>query len=166
MDLKEVKKQWSLRNTVVSESTVDMIIKKYKLSRTCAELICARCGSGEEAIDSFVNRDFCPERDPRLLNDMDKAVIKAKKVECIIGLFFLLPPVLGVFAFVLQLFEADTDFSMLRDLSSNWTNDYSSEGGGGMSAAPIYLGLMALAGVYLIKDSFYALFVTDKQNEK
>lgn len=92
---------------------------------------------------------------------MDKAVIKAKKVECIIGLFFLLPPVLGVFAFVLQLFEADTDFSMLRDLSSNWT-----EGGGGMSAAPIYLGLMALAGVYLIKDSFYALFVTDKQNEK
>ena len=60
---------------------------------------------------------------------MDKIVIKAKKVECIIGLFFLLPPVLGVFAFVLQLFNADTDFSMLRDLSSNWTNDYSSEGG-------------------------------------
>ena len=29
---------------------------------------------------------------------MDKAVIKAKKVECIVGLFFLLPPVLGVFA--------------------------------------------------------------------
>ena len=103
---------------------------------------------------------------------MDEAVIKAKKVECIIGLFFLLPPVLGVFAFVLQLFDADTDFSMLRDLSSmrdlssNWTYGYSSEGGGGMSAAPIYLGLMALAGVYLIKDSFYALFVTDKQNEK
>ena len=103
---------------------------------------------------------------------MDEAVIKAKKVECIIGLFFLLPPVLGVFAFVLQLFDADTDFSMLRDLSSmrdlssNWTYGYSSEGGGGMSAAPIYLGLMALAGVYLIKDSFYALFVTAKQNEK
>lgn len=53
---------------------------------------------------------------------MDKAVIKAKKVECIVGLFFLLPPVLGVFAFVLQLFDAGTDFSMLRDLSSNWTN--------------------------------------------
>lgn len=93
---------------------------------------------------------------------MDKAVIKAKKVECIIGLFFLLPPVLGVFAFVLQLFDADTDFSNLRDLSSNW----SSGGEGGMSVAPIYLGLMALAGVFLIKDSFYALFVTDKQNEK
>lgn len=46
----------------------------------------------------------------------------------------------------------------MRDLSSNWTNDYSSEGDGGMSAAPIYLGLMALSGVHLIKDSFYSLF--------
>ena len=47
----------------------------------------------------------------------------------------------------------------MRDLSSNWTNDYSSEGGGGMSAAPIYLGLMALSGVYLIKDSIHFLFL-------
>lgn len=93
---------------------------------------------------------------------MNKSIIKVKKLECFIGLFFLLPPVLGVFAFILQLFDADTDFSMLRDLSSNWTNDYSSEGGGGMSAAPVYLGLMAIAGVYLIKDSFYAFFVKDE----
>lgn len=92
---------------------------------------------------------------------MDKAIIKAKKVECIIGLFLLLPPMLGVVAFILQLFDADTHFSSLRDLSSNWTNDYSSNGGGGMSAAPVYLGLMAIAGVYLIKDSFYALFIKD-----
>lgn len=35
-----------------------------------------------------------------------------------------------------------------------------------MSAAPIYLGLMAIAGVYLIKDSFYAFFVENEQNEK
>lgn len=49
---------------------------------------------------------------------MDKAVIKAKKVECIIGLFFLLPPVLGVFAFVFQLFGADTNFSELSELSA------------------------------------------------
>lgn len=87
---------------------------------------------------------------------MDKAIIKAKKVECIIGLFLLLPPMLGVVAFILQLFDADTHFSSLRDLSSNWTND-----GGGMSAAPVYLGLMAIAGVYLIKGSFYALFIKD-----
>ena len=95
---------------------------------------------------------------------MDKIVqeqicldIKARR--CFIGLFLLLPPILGVIAFVLQIFNADLDFSQMRDLSSNWTNDYSSEGGGGMSAAPIYLGLMALSGVYLIKDSIHFLFL-------
>lgn len=90
---------------------------------------------------------------------MDTAIIKAKRIECVIGLTFLIPPILGVIAFVLQIFNADLDFSQMRDLSSNWTNDYSSEGGGGMSTAPIYLGLMALAGVYLIKDSIQYLFV-------
>ena len=89
---------------------------------------------------------------------MDTTIVKAKRIECFIGLFLLLPPILGVIAFVLQIFNVDLDFSQMRDLSSNWTNDYSSEGGGGMSAAPIYLGLMALSGVHLIKDSFYSLF--------
>lgn len=90
---------------------------------------------------------------------MDTTIVKAKRIECFIGLFLLLPPILGVIAFVLQIFNADLDFSQMRDLSSNWTNDYSSEGGGGMSAAPIYLGLMALSGVYLIKDSIHFLFL-------
>ena len=85
---------------------------------------------------------------------MSNTIIKAKRIECIIGLFLLIPSIFGVIAFVLQLFNADSDFSKMEDLSSNWTNDYD----GGMSAAPIYLGLMALAGVYLIKDSFYAFF--------
>ena len=90
---------------------------------------------------------------------MDTAIIKAKRIECFIGLFLLLPPILGVIAFVLQIFNADLDFSQMRELSSNWTNDYSSEGGGGMSAAQIYLGLMALSGVYLIKDFIHFLFL-------
>lgn len=77
---------------------------------------------------------------------MDKTIIKAKKVECIIGLFFLLPPVLGVFVFILQLFERATNFFWML----------SSRGGG------IYLGLMAIAGVYLIKVSFYIFFVKDE----
>ena len=88
---------------------------------------------------------------------MDTAIVKAKRIECFIGLFLLLPPILGVIAFVLQIFEADTDFSMFRELSSAWTAKY--DQGGGMSAAPIYLGVMALAGVYLIKDSIHYLFV-------
>ncbi len=74
MEQKEVKKQWSLRSSNVSESTVDMLIEKYKISRTCAELISARCGTSEDDIDAFINRDFAPQKDPRLLNDMDKAV--------------------------------------------------------------------------------------------
>ena len=88
---------------------------------------------------------------------MDTAIVKVKRIECFIGLFLLLPPILGVIAFVLQIFEADTDFSMMRELSSAWTAKY--DQGGGMSAAPIYLGVMALAGVYLIKDSIHYLFV-------
>lgn len=99
---------------------------------------------------------------------MEKAIIKAKKIECCIGIFFLIPPILGVLAFVLQLFDADTDFSTMRNLSSSWTTNYgyNQGGGGGMSAAPIYLGLMALAGVWLIKDSLQYLFIESKQSEK
>ncbi len=72
-------------------------------------------------------------------NYIEKAIIKAKKIECWIGLFFLVPTALGVSAFVFQLFDADTDFSRMGNLSSAWTNDFASEGGGGMSAAPIYM---------------------------
>ena len=46
---------------------------------------------------------------------------------------------------------------MMRELSSAWTAKY--DQGGGMSAAPIYLGVLALAGVYLLKDSIHYLFV-------
>lgn len=89
---------------------------------------------------------------------MDKAIIKAKKVECIIGLFFLLPPVFGVIAFVFEQFGAT-----ILKLSSTWTARVYE--GGGMSAAPVYLGLMAIAGVYLIKDSFYAFFTKNEQDK-
>ncbi len=33
---------------------------------------------------------------------MDTTIVKAKRIECFIGLFLLLPPILGVIAFVLQ----------------------------------------------------------------
>ena len=101
----------------------------------------------------FINADR-REQGRNILFIMDKATIKAKRVECLIGIFFLIPPVLGVLAFVLQLYGANTDFSQMDNLSYSWTRD----GDGGMSAAPVYLGLMALAGAYLIKDSFYSFF--------
>ncbi len=100
----------------------------------------------------------------------EKALIKAKKVECFIGFFFLIPPILGVIAFVFCLFDNDGEFARMRNLSSSWTADwgYSSTagGGGGMSAAPIYISLMALSGAYLIKDSLKYLFMSfDEKKE-
>ncbi len=89
---------------------------------------------------------------------MEESKIKGKKIECVIGILFLIPPLLGVFAFVLCLFGCEWEFAMMRNLSPNWTNDYGGNGGGGMSAAPIYLGLMALAGTWLVKDSIQYLF--------
>ena len=89
---------------------------------------------------------------------MEESKIKAKKIKCILGILFLIPPILGVIAFVLCLFDCDWDFAEMSNLSDEWTCDFSSDGGGGMSAAPIYLGLMALAGVWLVKDSIEYLF--------
>ena len=37
----------------------------------------------------------------------EKALIKAKKIECWIGFFFLIPPILGVIAFVFCLFDGE-----------------------------------------------------------
>lgn len=94
---------------------------------------------------------------------MEESKIKGKKIECIIGILFLIPPILGVFAFVLCLFDFDLKFAQLYNLSNEWTAYFGYDyehggGGGGMSAAPIYLGLMALAGVWLVKDSIQYLF--------
>ena len=94
----------------------------------------------------------------------EKALAKAKKIQCIIGLFFLIPPILGVLAFVFCLFGDDSDFSRLYSLSSDWTARV--ENGGGMSAAPIYLGLMAMTGAYLIKDSLKYFFMGEEQPKK
>ena len=94
---------------------------------------------------------------------MEDSKIKAKKIECILGILFLLPSILGVIAFVLCLFGCEWNFATLDNLSGGWTTEYGYSsyeggGGGGMSAAPIYLGLMALAGVWLVKDSIQYLF--------
>lgn len=92
------------------------------------------------------------------MNNQEKAIAKEKKLEFWLGIFFLIPPILGVIAFVLCLFDIGSHFSRLSDLSGSWTNDFSSNGGGGMSAAPIYLGLMAIVGAYLIKNSARYIF--------
>ena len=65
-------------------------------------------------------------------------------VKLIIGIIFLIPPILGAFFFTLNVFDVNWDAVTLRDLHSNWTGE-------AFSAAPIYLGLMALAGVFMVR---------------
>lgn len=95
----------------------------------------------------------------------EKAFAKAKKIQCAIGLFFLIPPILGVLAFVFCLLGSDGSFSEMRDLSEPWTTRYT-DNAGGMSAAPIYLGLMAMTGAYLIKDSLKYFFMGEEKPQK
>ena len=92
------------------------------------------------------------------MNNEEKALIKAKKIECWIGFFFLIPAILGVIAFTFQMLGIDGDFVELRNLNYKWIAR-SGDTGGGMSAAPIYMGIMAMVGAYLIKDSVKYLFI-------
>ena len=69
------------------------------------------------------------------------------KYELWLGIFFIIPAILGVASFILSLFDADCDFSDMSDLRGVWADgEYVS------SPAPIFIGLMAIAGVILIKD--------------
>lgn len=101
------------------------------------------------------------------MSNQEKAIAKEKRLEFWLGIFFLIPPILGVIAFVLCLFDIDSHFSELSNLSSDWTTNYGYDngGGGGMSAAPIYLGLMAIVGVYLIKNSARYIFISEDSNK-
>ena len=100
------------------------------------------------------------------MNNQEKAITKEKKMEFWLGVFFLIPPILGVIAFVLCLFDIDSHFSKLSNLSSDWTTNYGYDnGGGGVSAAPIYLGLMAIVGAYLIKNSARYIFTSEDSNK-
>lgn len=74
------------------------------------------------------------------------------RLERIFGIILLIPPFIGVFLFLLNLLSSDAGkIPELKNLSSEWTGSYDT--GGYTSAAPIYLGLMAIAGAYLLKGT-------------
>ena len=85
-------------------------------------------------------------------NEQPKEVLLEKKIEAILGIFFLIPPVLGVIAFTISRLGGDGDFVQLRNLYARWTG-FDGQTGGAMSAAPLYLGLMAIVGAYLLKGN-------------
>tara|TARA_B110000967_G_C18834669_1_gene535974 strand:- start:1146 stop:1469 length:324 start_codon:yes stop_codon:yes gene_type:complete len=95
-------------------------------------------------------------------NRLKKSPIRKK-----IGLALLLPAIWSVISFSLitvfgDFLNNDRTYDnpfiesrvQMENFGSTWrgTVDYNDGGGGYTSALPIYIGLMALAGAYLIKD--------------
>jgi hypothetical protein len=100
-------------------------------------------------------------------NSKDKRTFKLERV---FGIILLIPPILCVFLFLINLIFGNDggDITGLDNLSENWTGSYfegrglgrySRDGvtfpgsGGFTSSAPIYLGLMAIAGALLLKGT-------------
>ena len=85
---------------------------------------------------------------------MENSENKSKKIiinlKSIFGVILLIPPLLGVFLFLSNLNSRMAgEIAKLSNLSVDWTGG----GDGHTSAAPIYLGLMAIAGALLLKDT-------------
>ena len=96
---------------------------------------------------------------------MERAIKTEKTIECIIGIIFLIPPILGVLSFILCIFGGDGSFARMSELAGQWDwhtetayGDHGAGAGCSSSPSPIYLGLMAIAGAYLIKDGFRYFF--------
>lgn len=81
------------------------------------------------------------------------------RIERIFGILLLIPPILSVLLFLINLIIKEPgNIAELSNLSRKWTGalDYNYEVGGGggyTSAAPIYFGLMAIAGALLLKGT-------------
>ncbi|MDD7405202.1 MAG: hypothetical protein PUG32_04890 [Bacteroidales bacterium] len=85
--------------------------------------------------------------------------------EAKIGILFLIPPIIGVIIFILNLISADIGFETFPAswnciYDSDYNYDMGDNGAYGWAygyaatpAIPLYLGLMAIAGAYLIKDN-------------
>jgi hypothetical protein len=72
-------------------------------------------------------------------------------IERILGFILLIPPLVSVLFFLYSVFDDKHKDSavQLDNLNANW----SGAGEGFTSAAPIYLGLLAIAGAILIRNS-------------
>lgn len=95
------------------------------------------------------------------MNKFEKAIAKEKKFEFVLCIFFLIPPILGLISFILCfVFDEFNKFSRMSNLRGDWT-----DGENCSSLAPIYLGLMAIAGAYMVKDSFRYFFLNNEDSQ-
>lgn len=68
------------------------------------------------------------------------------------GYILLIPALLSVLLFIAKLLDIGTPISTFSFTA--WSGYYNANlGGGYTSALPLYFGLMAIAGAYLIKDN-------------
>lgn len=82
--------------------------------------------------------------------------MKDSIIQKVIGYVLLIPPIMSVAIFVLQIFigEKMQLFSIKSPFFlSAWTGFLGGTGGGFFSPLPLYFGIMAIAGAYLIKDN-------------
>ena len=101
------------------------------------------------------------------MNNEDKALIKAKRIQCIIGIIFLIPPILCVLGFIyIVVTNNDPGLDDIACMAYKWIfgYDYNLDFGiDKISIAPIYIGMMAFIGAYLIKDSLIYFFIKDEK---
>ena len=81
--------------------------------------------------------------------------IRVLSLEQKVGFVLLIPPLLSVFLFLTAQYHDDFRDTFWTGFSvAAYSGDDSGAGAGGYtSAVPIYLGLMAIAGAYLIKGN-------------
>ena len=73
--------------------------------------------------------------------------------EAKIGILFIIPPIIGVIMFIVELLDTGFD---LEDFPEAWNcirSGWDNAAYAGTPAVPLYLGLMAIAGAYLIKGN-------------
>lgn len=74
---------------------------------------------------------------------MSAIIVYSSLIVLIIGLVLIIPAFVGVVLFVIDLFGFET----LQGLSRNWTGEL-------FPVAPIFMGIMGLAGGYMIIGAF------------
>lgn len=92
-----------------------------------------------------------PENNPPIIpSESSESKTSASKF---FGYMLLTPAVLSVIMFIVDLIPMKKEIPLFENLNSGWFGGIAYEGGGGYtSALPLYFGLMAIAGAYLIKD--------------
>ena len=104
------------------------------------------------------------------MTEQEKQLVKAKKAQCWIGIALLVPAVFGVLSVVCGVLDLGDyvdwlyNFAELYNLDGVWDGDEM----GAIAPAPLFMGMCAFVGAYLIKDNLHYLCIKTKEdnNEK